>query len=447
VARFLAAMRERPGLSAEDVLVAVTTLSFDIAVLELFLPLSVGARVVVAQREEATDGARLGALLEACGATVMQATPSTWRLLEESGWKGRRLKALSGGEALPRELAALLGERCGEVWNLYGPTETTVWSTAHAVSTGEEGPVPIGRPIAGTRVYVLDARLRPVPTGVPGELFIGGEGVARGYLGRPELTAERFVPDPFSGEPGARLYRTGDRVRWRSDGTLAYEGRTDQQVKLRGHRIEPGEVEGVLCQHPAVREAVVVVREDSPGDRRLVAYVVPGAPLAPAADLRAFARQHLPEYMVPSAFVTLEALPLTPNGKVDRRALPAPGRDALEATRAHEAPRTPDEVWLAALWAELLGLERVGIHEDFFMLGGHSLLAARLVSRLRASQQVALTVRHVFDQPTVAGLAEALAAARTRPVDTEAIRRTELPADPAHLSDDEVNVLLGIEDL
>ncbi|MCY1081727.1 non-ribosomal peptide synthetase [Archangium lansingense] len=466
-ARFLAAMKEQPGLSSEDVLVAVTTLSFDIAVLELLLPLSVGARVVVAGREEATDGARLGALLEASGATVLQATPSTWRLLEESGWKGRRLKALSGGEALPRELAARLLERCGEVWNLYGPTETTVWSTVHAVTSKEDGPVSIGRPIGGTRVYVLDARMQPVPTGVPGELYIGGEGVARGYLGRPELTAERFVPDAFSGDPGARLYRTGDRVRWHSNGTLAYEGRTDQQVKLRGHRIELGEVEEALRRHPSVRETVAVVREDTPGDRRLVAYVVPTPPTPPNSPLplgegrgegiellglnpealRTWLKQTLPEYMVPSAFVPLEALPLTPNGKVDRRALPAPGREALGSARTYEAPRTPDETWLADRWAELLGLERVGVHDDFFSLGGHSLLAARLVSRLRAEQQVALSVRHVFDQPTVAQLAEALAAARARPPDTESIRRTELPVDPAQLSDDEVNVLLGIEDL
>ncbi|MFP2934500.1 amino acid adenylation domain-containing protein, partial [Pyxidicoccus sp. 3LG] len=344
VARFLSAMRERPGLSASDVLVAVTTLSFDIAVLELFLPLSMGARVVVAGRDEATDGGRLATLLDAAGATALQATPSTWRLLLESGWKGRRLKALCGGEALPRELAVELAERCGEVWNLYGPTETTVWSTVHDVAPPPmEGPVPIGRPIPGTRAYVLDARGQPVPPGVPGELHLGGEGVARGYLGRPALTAERFVPAPFDTAPGARMYRTGDVVRWRVDGTLEYLGRADQQVKLRGYRIEPGEVEVALRQHPAVHEAVAVVREDAPGDRRLVAYVVTATPAPSAADLRDFARQRLPEYMVPAAYVSLVALPLTPNGKVDRKALPAPGRDALGPASTYVAPRTPDE--------------------------------------------------------------------------------------------------------
>ncbi|WP_164014776.1 non-ribosomal peptide synthetase [Pyxidicoccus trucidator] len=452
VARFLAAMAVHPGLTSEDVLVAVTTLSFDIAVLELFLPLSVGARVVVASRDEATDGSRLGALLDACGATAMQATPSTWRLLLESGWKGRRLKALCGGEALPRELATELRARGGEVWNLYGPTETTVWSTVHAVASApDEGPVPIGRPIPGTRAYVLDTRRLPVPPGVPGELYLGGEGVARGYLGRPDATAERFVPDTFSGRQGARLYRTGDRTRWRADGTLEFLGRVDQQVKLRGYRIEPGEVEGVLCQHSGVREAVTVVREDSPGDRRLVAYVVPSLPAGEsslaAADLRTFVQQRLPEYMVPAAYVLLPALPLTPNGKVDRRALPAPGRDSLAPTSTYVAPRTPDEERLASLWAELLRVERPGIHDDFFALGGHSLLAARLVSRVRAELQVGLTVRHVFDHPTVARLAEALAAQRSRPSDADVIQRAELPVDAAHLSDDEVNLLLGIDDL
>ncbi|MCY1015548.1 non-ribosomal peptide synthetase [Pyxidicoccus sp. MSG2] len=452
VARFLAAMAEHPGLTVGDVLVAVTTLSFDIAVLELFLPLSVGARVVVASRDEATDGSRLGALLDACGATAMQATPSTWRLLLESGWTGRRLKALCGGEALPRELAVELRARGGEVWNLYGPTETTVWSTAHAVaSASDEGPVPIGRPIPGTRAYVLDPRRQPVSPGMPGELYLGGEGVARGYLGRPDSTAERFVPDPFSGGPGARLYRTGDLARWRTDGTLEFLGRVDQQVKLRGYRIEPGEVEGVLRQHSGVREAVTVVREDSPGDRRLVAYVVPSLPAEgatpSAADLRTFIQQRLPEYMVPAAYVLLPALPLTPNGKVDRRALPAPGRDSLAPTSTYVAPRTPDEERLAALWAELLRVERPGIHDDFFALGGHSLLAARLVSRVRAELQVGLTVRHVFDHPTVARLAEVLAAQRSRPPDADVIQRAELPVDAAQLSDDEVNLLLGIDDL
>jgi amino acid adenylation domain-containing protein len=272
---FLTSMRRRPGLGARDTLLAVTTLSFDIAALEIFLPLSVGARVEVVGREVAQDGARLAKSLAVSGATVMQATPATWRLLLEAGWLcGPGLKILCGGEPLTPELAQQLLARGASVWNLYGPTETTVWSTVHQVD-GRDGPVPIGRPIANTRVHVVDARGQPVPPGVAGELLIGGAGLARDYRGRPELTAEKFIPDPFSGRPGARLYRTGDLARWLPGGELECLGRVDHQVKIRGFRIEPGEIETALGRHPAVRQAAVIAREDTPGDRRLVAYVVP----------------------------------------------------------------------------------------------------------------------------------------------------------------------------
>ncbi|WP_395823741.1 amino acid adenylation domain-containing protein [Archangium minus] len=273
LAHFLHAMRQEPGLEPGDVLLAVTTLSFDIAGLELLLPLTVGARVDIARREVATDGTRLAARMAAIGATVMQATPTTWRLLLEAGWKGHpRLKMLCGGEALPRELANALVSCGAGLWNLYGPTETTIWSMVHRVEEGQ-GSVSIGRPIANTRVYVLDPHQQPVPVGVPGELYISGDGVALGYLHRPELTAERFVPDPFHEVPHARMYRTGDRVRWRVDGRMEFLGRIDHQVKVRGFRIELGEIESVLRQHPAVRDAVAVARELSPGDQRLLAYV------------------------------------------------------------------------------------------------------------------------------------------------------------------------------
>ncbi|NOK23759.1 condensation domain-containing protein, partial [Corallococcus carmarthensis] len=370
------------------------------------LPLSVGAKVVVAPRETAVDGKRLSALLEASGATVLQATPSTWRLLLEAGWKGPSVKALTGGEALPRELAKALRERCASVWNVYGPTETTVWSTAYEVEEGV-GPVPIGRPIAGTRVYVLDASLQPVPVGVPGELYIAGEGVTRGYLGRPELTAERFLPE-VNGATGSRMYRTGDRVRWHADGTLEYVNRADNQVKVRGYRIELGEIEAVLRQQEEVRDAAVVVRGEG-AEARLVGYVVgkPGQKVE-AGPLRERLRVKLPEYMVPPVLQVLEAMPLTPNGKVDRKALPAV--EAVAATsREYEAPRNEVEKTLAGIWAEVLRVPRVGVKDSFFELGGHSLMAMRVVSRIREELGVELPLRALFEATTVEALAGRLA--------------------------------------
>ncbi|HVS00902.1 MAG TPA: amino acid adenylation domain-containing protein, partial [Thermoanaerobaculia bacterium] len=402
LANFLAAMARRPGLSAADTLLAVTTLSFDIAGLELFLPLVVGARVIVADRESAADGARLGDLLERSGATVLQATPATWQLLLDAGWGGSpRLSALCGGEALPAGLARRLAGRVAALWNLYGPTETTVWSAVHAVEPGRE-PVPVGRPIANTVIQLLDAAGGMVPAGVAGELHIGGAGLARGYRHRPDLTAERFIPDAARDEPGARLYRTGDLARLRPDGEIEYLGRIDHQVKVRGFRIELGEIESRLLAHPQVRAAVAVARDDLRGGRGLVAYVVPKAGDLAAGELRAFLEGLLPGYMVPQAFVQLPSLPLTPNGKVDRKALPAP---ETRPAGVYAAPRTQVEELLAGLWAEVLGLERVGVEDNFFELGGHSLLATRVVSRVRQTLAVELPLRDLFEAPTVAGLA------------------------------------------
>ena len=304
---------------------------------------------------------------------------------------------------------ALYAAGAGEVYNLYGPSETTTYSTVAYLASGESGVPGIGRPIANTRAYVLDRRLEPVPIGVPGELYLGGAGVARGYLGRPALTAERFVPDPFGpsagAEPGGRLYRTGDRARWRPDGTLEFLGRLDQQLKLRGFRIEPGEIETVLGQHPAVRTAVVIAREDVPGDVRLVAYVVPeGAPVD-GGELRRFLEQRLPEYMVPAAIVVLESLPLMPNGKLDRGALPPPDSTEPRDREDFVAPRTPVEEMLAGIWATVLRLERVGIRDNFFALGGHSLLATQVISRVRTAIGIELPLHALFEDPTVAGLA------------------------------------------
>ena len=305
-------MHREPGIAAGDKLAAVTTLSFDIAALELYLPLVAGAEVVLVSREIAVDGQRLAQLIDAGGITMLQATPATWRLLIEAGWRGRPdLRALTGGEALPPELADMLLDRVGEVWNMYGPTETTVWSTAGRVRHGES--ITIGRPIANTRVYVLGAERQLMPIGMAGELWIGGRGVAFGYHDRPELTAERFVADPFDrGGVSARMYRTGDRARWRTDGTLEHLGRLDEQVKIRGYRIEPGEIEAVLEAHPAVVQAIVVPRRHISGDVRLVAYLIyaSGEDLS-VSEVRRLLRAQLPDYMVPSMFVTIDAMPLS----------------------------------------------------------------------------------------------------------------------------------------
>jgi amino acid adenylation domain-containing protein len=379
----LVSMGEEPGLRESDVLLSVTTLSFDIAGLELYLPLLKGARLVLLEREEAADGRVLRDRIGTSGATIMQATPATWRLLLEAGWPGTPgLKVLCGGEALPRDLANALQTKVAEVWNVYGPTETTIWSSAWRVS-GEDGPVPIGHPIANTTLYILDQWFSQVPMGVPGELFIGGHGLARGYWQRPELTAEKFLPDPFSSEPGARMYRTGDLARWRPDGTVECLGRLDHQVKVRGFRIELGEIEAALRQHPGVQEAAVLAQDVAGGDRRLVAYLSHGAEPQPnVTALRNHTKTLLPAHMVPSSFVFLDRLPLTPNGKLDRKALaqletghPGRAKDAVP-------PRTPTEKLIAGLWREALSLPSVSVRDNFFDLGGHSLLAMRVLAAI-----------------------------------------------------------------
>jgi amino acid adenylation domain-containing protein len=409
---FLASMERQPGLGAEDVLVAVTTISFDIAALELFLPLLAGARVELASRDEAADGSLLAARLATSQATALQATPAGWRMLLDTGWAGDlRLKALCGGEALTPDLAERLLPRVGSLWNVYGPTETTIWSAAGRVetpcrSTGATAAVPIGPPIANTTLYVLDPYFEPAATGVAGELYIGGAGLSRGYLGSPELTAERFVPDPFAGRfaGGSRLYRTGDLARRRPDGAIDFLGRADHQIKIRGFRIEPDEIAAVLAQHPAVRQAVVVARPAAAGDLRLAAYLVAGDPPPAADDLRGYLRDRLPAYMVPADFVVLESLPLNPSGKVDRRALPAPeGAETL--ARQLAPPETPTEELLVGIWEHVLGRAPIGIHDNFFDLGGHSLLAPQVLSRVENTFQVHLPLRAFFDAPTIAGMA------------------------------------------
>ncbi|MFD5797636.1 amino acid adenylation domain-containing protein, partial [Streptomyces diastatochromogenes] len=404
LAAHLRGVGERVPLAGGDRLVAVTTVSFDIAVLELFLPLVSGASVVVASREVVRDPAALLELVVSSGATVMQGVPSLWRGVLEAGTWPASVGMLVGGEALPGELAVRMAATGAPAVNVYGPTEVTVWATSAPVA--DEGPVVIGRPFAGVRAHVLDERLRPVAPGVTGELYLSGAQVARGYLGRPGLTAERFVASPY--EPGVRMYRTGDLARWTRDGQLECLGRADDQVKVRGFRIEPGEIETVLAAHDAVAQAAVVVREDVPGDVRLVAYVVARAGGAvDGAQLRAHAGLSLPSYMVPSTVVVLDALPLTVNGKLDRKALPAPEHTA----GGGRGPATVQEELLCGVFAQVLGLAEtgVGVDEDFFALGGHSLLATRLISRIRAVLGVELPLRALFETPTVAGLATRLA--------------------------------------
>lgn len=423
VVNLLHAMAQQLKLTAADRLLAVTTISFDIAVLELYLPLMLGACVILADRASAADGARLSALIAQSEATVMQATPATWQMLLAAKWQGQpALTILCGGEALSDSLAKKL-LRCGRsLWNLYGPTEATVWAAAHRITAAGrlKGGVPIAGPLANTQLRVLSTAssttLLPVPMGVPGEVHIGGTGLARGYLGELELTQARFIADPFSHCPQARLYKTGDLARLRSDGTLEFLGRIDHQVKLRGYRVELGEVEAALRCHQAVQQTAVLLREDQGNGPQLVAYWVPNtaiaSPAAPAAAIafRQYLSRTLPDYMIPSAFVPLASLPLTDNGKVNRRALPAPNETNRPSLPSSAAPRNSLEQTIASVWAEILDLAQVGIYDNFFELGGHSLLAAQAMARIQSVCKLDLPLALLFECPTVAELAERAAA-------------------------------------
>lgn len=392
---FLLSMQDRLALTPDDRMLAVTTIAFDIAALEMYLPLLAGARVVIADKELVNEPERLLDLRHRARATIMQATPSLWQMLLTHDPDGARdLRVLTGGEALPAALAQALRSRAAELTNLYGPTETTIWSMIAPLDV-VDGTPSIGLPIGNTQVYVLDHYLRPAPTGVAGDFYIAGTGLTRGYHGRSGLTAQRFVANPF-GPAGSRLYRTGDLVRWNSRSELQFLSRIDHQVKIRGFRIEPGEVEAVLARHPDVQQAVVVARDGQDG-LRLVAYVVADGS---ADNLAGYMGAQLPEYMVPSAFVALERIPLMPNGKVDRAALPKPEFGGQE----YRGPRARQEEVLCGLYEEVLGLQRVGIDDDFFAIGGHSLLATRLVSRIRAVLKVEIPIRMLFEAPSVAAL-------------------------------------------
>ncbi|HEV2736190.1 MAG TPA: amino acid adenylation domain-containing protein, partial [Longimicrobiaceae bacterium] len=403
-ANMAAASLESFGVRPGTRVLQAASLSFDASVLEIFMALGGGGTLVVAPRETLRSPDALAALLREREVEVWAATPSLLDTLPASGFP--RLRAVSVG-----------GERCGaetaERWargrlllNLYAPTEATVYATREECGGAPGEAPPLGRPIAGAELYVLDGRMEPVPPGVAGEIHLGGAGLARGYLGRPEETAARFVPHPF-GAPGARLYRSGDRGRYRPDGRVEFLGRTDQQVKVRGHRVELGEIEAALAGHPEVGACAAAAREDAPGEVRLVAYVVPAGGSAPSTpELRALLSRTLPDYMVPGVFVTLGALPLTPSGKVDRRALPAPGGRRPELEAGFTAPRTETERLLAEVWQWVLRVERVGVEDDFFQLGGDSILAIRVVSRAREAG-VEISPRQLFEHPTVGALARA----------------------------------------
>jgi thioesterase domain-containing protein/acyl carrier protein len=410
---FLHSMRSQPGLTAADILLAITTISFDIAVLELYLPLLVGAKVVIASREVAADGSKLLKLLKNTAATVMQATPATWQLLLAAGWSGHSsLKILCGGEALSPQLASQLLARVDSLWNMYGPTEATVWATIYEVKAADllvatqRSAISVGKPIANTQTYILDTALQPVPIGCRGELYIGGVCLARGYLHRPDLNAEKFIHNPFSDQSQSRLYRTGDLARYLPNGDIEYISRIDNQVKIRGYRIELGEIEVLLATHPAIRQIAVVVREDIPGDKRLVAYLVPHEQqTATVKDLRDFLAQQLPIYMIPAAFVILDVMPLTPNGKIDRRSLPVPTMERSQLTVAFAEPRNDLERSITQIWQQVLGIETIGIYDNFFELGGNSLIAVQLLTKLGNTLGQNLPLATFFKAQTIEQLA------------------------------------------
>lgn len=403
---FLWSMRRRPGIKNEDVLLSVTAISFDIAALELFLPLLAGATVMIADKEMMTNPVFLCQAIKHHRVTMMQATPSIWQLLLDAGWTGEpHFKALCGGEALTRKLADQLLERVDQLWNMYGPTETTVWSSVNQIQKGDH-PVTIGSPIGNTQLYILDRNVQPVPVGVIGELYIGGEGLAQGYVAYDDLTRERFIPDCFCTQPGARLYKTGDRARYLNDYSIEILGRDDEQVKIHGHRIELGEIAAVLMQHPAVQKAIATTRTETNNEKVIVAYYVRNNEMSSgAADFLDFLRKKLPAYMIPAAVVRLDCLPLSPNGKIDRKALPA--AEAISSPNGYVGPLTKVEQILASIWQDVLDVEKVSVTDNFFDLGGASIQSLEIVAKATMSG-IPLTVEMLFKEQTIAALSASL---------------------------------------
>lgn len=434
-------LARRPGVTADDVMLAATSVSFDPAGVELYTPLIVGGTVAIVSQDVVTDGFALAQAISDLGVTVAQATPTSWRMLVESGWTGSpNLTMMTGGEPLTEDLAEQLLSRGRQLWNVYGPTETTVWSSLEHVVSADQG-ITVGLPLANVTMHILDDSGELVPTGTVGAIFIGGVGVARGYLNRDDLTNEMFVPDPFSDQPGARMYNSGDLGRRLSDGRIECLGRQDSQVKIRGYRIELGEIEAQLGSHPAITRSAVTVREDTPGDKQLAAYYVLGPPESADSnganglstngsvkptwpELRQYLGERLPDYMVPAVAVQLEHLPRTPSGKVDRKALPVPDDQRTGVETSYVPPSTPTEREVAEIWQSVMGLEEIGVHDNFFDLGGHSLQATRIMARVRSGMGVDVKLREMYAAPTVSALALAVTemmAAETDDAELEAL--------------------------
>ena len=444
-------MQEAYGMTPQDRVLQKTPFSFDVSVWEFFWPVMTGACLVVAEPGGHRDPLYLMNEIDRTGITTIHFVPSMLQafLSDYEPGRCRSLKrVMCSGEALPHEVQErFFASLAAELHNLYGPTEASVDVTSWAcVRNGNSRVVPIGRPIANTSILMLDRSLNALPKGIAGELHIGGVGVARGYLGRPDLTAEKFIPDPYSQTPGAHLYKTGDLARHLSDGSIEFLGRLDYQVKIRGFRIELGEIESALASHPSVREAAVLAREDN-GHQRLAAYVVaaPGSELA-AADLRAHLRATLPEYMVPSAILFMDAMPLTVSGKLNRSALPAPEEGQAFAVRPFVAPDSPIEEILAGIWQEILGVERIGVTDDFFELGGQSILATQLLSRLRQQLFIQIPLRDFFEAPTIAKLAEAITQSQYEQDEEEREMLAELVSEINGLSDEAVKEMLQADE-
>jgi len=403
---FLLSMQKEPGMTADDKILAVTTISFDIAGLELYLPLICGAELILSNSETSKDGRLLLDLVKDEQISFMQATPYTWRMMLEAGWENYLpIKILCGGEALPKDMVNKLTWRSSALWNMYGPTETTIWSTVKLIENDED--ITIGKPIDNTQVYILDEHLNNLTNGETGEIFIGGEGVAKGYLNRPELTAERFIDDPFSEIPDSKLYRTGDLGKIKPSGDIQCLGRIDHQVKVRGYRIELEEIEHALVKQADVKETVVIAREDTPGDPRLVAYVVLNTGTE-TVDIKAQTYTWhqalmavLPEYMVPDDFVLLSSIPITPNGKTDRKSLPKPDYNLINRAGEYVAPRTDIEKQVAEIWQELMGLEKISIFDNFFTLGGRSLVAVQIMARIEKLTGKRLPLATLFEHSTI----------------------------------------------
>jgi amino acid adenylation domain-containing protein len=407
---FLLSMQKEPGISTDDKFLSVTTISFDIFGLELYLPLVSGAQMVLTDSATAKDGRMLLDIVTNEKISIMQATPYTWRMMLEAGWDSfLPLTVYCGGEALPKDLVTKLTGKIAALWNLYGPTETTIYSTIKHVKNADD--ITIGKPVANTQVYILDEAMNILPDGETGEIYIGGDGVAKGYLNREELTAERFVDDLFSDIPGSKIYRTGDLGKILENGEIACLGRIDHQVKIRGYRIELEEIENALLKQPNVKQAVVVAREDMPGEPRLVAYAVTNTPVDPKelkvtiTAWQAGLLEKLPEFMVPDDFVLMEVIPITPNGKIDRKALPKPDNSVVTREGEYVAPRTEIEQQLAEIWQELMGIEKISIYDNFFELGGRSLVAVQIMARVEKLTGKRLPLATLFEHSTIETLA------------------------------------------